>query len=242
MTYSDAGIVPSSWIDPDNLRGHSLWAELERQTLLKTCCQQVIRATADAARVSDVESGDYVCLQGDADSPLILVLSGQLRKCFASEEGDEIGIRTVAAGESIGEAAIVGDVPIPANIIASRKSTIAMLSRVRARQLFADSEVSRALTRSLAAQVTRFAHRYAQQGLPRAAARISAVIVSEISSADLLSAVELPNHATIAAMANVSRETVSRVLASLERRGVIVKQGRRISIQDRAALRTIAMG
>jgi len=42
--------------------------------------------------------------------------------------------------------------------------------------------------------------------------------------------------------ANVSRETVSRVLASLERRGVIAKQGRRIAIRDLVALRSIAMG
>jgi CRP-like cAMP-binding protein len=173
-----------------------------------------------------------------------MVLRGQLRSCFASEDGDEIPIRNVGPGESIGEAAIIGDEPIAANIIANRKSTIATLSRSRARQLFAEPEMLRALTVYLAQQVGRFTQRYAQQSLPRAAARISAVIVSEIRGTDdrVVSGLELPGQATIAAMANVSRETVSRVLASLERRGVIAKQGRRIAIRDLVTLRSIAMG
>ena len=243
--YDVAEFVPPYNFDCDQLRAQDgLRAHLKKQVLLKTCSEHLIRATADAARVSDIETGSYACLQGDANAPLIMVLRGQLRSCFASEDGDEIPLQTVGAGESIGEAAIVGDVPIPVNVVATRGSTIATLSRMRARQLFAEPEMLRALTFFLAEQVRGFAQRCTQQSLPRAAARISAVIASEISGTDdrVVSGIELPSQATIAAMANVSRETVSRVLASLERRGVIAKQGRRISIRDRAALRAIAMG
>jgi CRP-like cAMP-binding protein len=243
--YDNAEFVPLNHFGGDELRAQDgLRAHLKKQVLLKTCSEHLIRATADAARVSDIETGSYACLQGDANAPLILVLRGQLRSCFASEDGDEIPLQTVGAGESIGEAAIVGDVPIPVNVVATRGSTIATLSRMRARQLFAEPEMLRALTFFLAEQVRGFAQRCTQQSLPRAAARISAVIASEVSGTDdrVVSGIELPSQATIAAMANVSRETVSRVLASLERRGVIAKQGRRISIRDRAALRAIAMG
>lgn len=243
--YDNAEFVPVDNFNCDQLRTQDgLRTHLKKQSLLKTCSEPLIRAIADAVRVSDIETGNYACLQGDANAPLIMVLRGQLRSCFASEDGDEIPLQTVGAGESIGEAAIIGDVPMPVNVVATRGSTIATLSRVRVRQLFAEPEMLRALSFLLAEQVRGFAQRCTQQSLPRAAARISAVIASEISGTDdrVVSGIELPSQATIAAMANVSRETVSRVLASLERRGVIAKQGRRISIQDRAALRAIAMG
>jgi CRP/FNR family cyclic AMP-dependent transcriptional regulator len=243
--FDNAEFVPLNHFGSNELRAQDgLRTHLKKQALLKACSEQLIHATADAARVSDIETGNYACLQGDANAPLIMVLRGQLRSCYASEDGDEIPLQTVGGGESIGEAAIIGDVPMPVNVVATRGSTIATLSRVRARQLFAEPEMLRALSFFLAEQVRGFAQRCTQQSLPRAAARISAVIASEISGTDdrVVSGIELPSQATIAAMANVSRETVSRVLASLERRGVIAKQGRRISIRDRAALRAIAMG
>jgi DNA-binding Lrp family transcriptional regulator len=43
-------------------------------------------------------------------------------------------------------------------------------------------------------------------------------------------------------MAKVSRETVSRVISSLEKRGVIKREGRAIRINDRMALRQLAAG
>ena len=89
-----------------------------------------------------------------------------------------------------------------------------------------------------------FVERQAVQGLLRADARISAIIESaiDIAEKDESPLIELPDQATIAAMAKVSRETVSRVLKSLTHQGVIAKEGRRIRVRDRVTLRSLAAG
>ncbi|MDH6147611.1 MULTISPECIES: Crp/Fnr family transcriptional regulator [Paraburkholderia] len=217
---------------------------LRKQALLGFSDEKVIQLARAMGRVADVKAGDYVCFQGDAASPLIMLLSGQLRTCSLSSEGHEIPIRTLNAGESTGAVSIVDDSPIAENVIATQKSTLVLLARADARRLFLEPEVSRALNRSFASLVQGFATRHAEQGMPRAAARVSALINSALSETgkDAPAVIELPSHATLGAMAKVSRETVSRVLASLERRGVIARRGRQISVQDRAALETIAKG
>jgi CRP-like cAMP-binding protein len=216
---------------------------LRDQELFRSSGDEIIKLASEMARVTDVKADEYVCFQGDIESPLILLLSGQLRTCTLSAEGHEIPIRIFGPGDSIGAASIVDESPITANVIATRKSTVVRLLRADARRLFLEPEVSRALNRLLARSVKGFASQHAEQGMPRAAARVSAVINSALSKVgDASTTIELPNQATLGAMAKVSRETVSRVLASLERCGVIAKEGRQISVQDRAALRTIALG
>jgi CRP/FNR family cyclic AMP-dependent transcriptional regulator len=196
------------------------------------------------ARIAEFEPGDYVCFQGDRQSPLVLVISGQLRSFTLSEDGCEIPICAINSGQSTGEPSIIHDSPLPENITAVRKSTVATLTRDHARQLFNEPEVSRALNNAMALQLSHLVERYVTQGLPRAGARISAVIVSAINNAkkDESPLIELPNQATIAAMAKVSRETVSRVLKSLEYRGVIAKEGRQFRVRDCITLRSLATG
>jgi len=72
----------------------------------------------------------------------------------------------------------------------------------------------------------------------RVIAAIEATIDKRLSSECQL--IELPNQSTIAAMAKVSRETVSRVITSLEKRGVIEREGKSIRIRDRVALCQLA--
>lgn len=217
---------------------------LREQELFKSSDDRVFNLVSKMARIADVKAGEYVCFQGDTESPMILLLSGQLRLCTLSAEGHEIPVGTpLNPGASIGAASIIDESPISVNVIATRKSTVARLLRADARRLFLEPEISRALNRSLARMIQGFASQRAEQGMPRAAARVSAWINSALTeTGDAPTTIELPSHATLGAMAKVSRETVSRVLASLERRGVIAKQGRQISVQDRAALRTIALG
>lgn len=217
---------------------------LRNQTLFALSSDDIVKRASEDVRIAEFGPDDYVCFQGDRQSPLVLVISGQLRSFILSEDGCEIPICVINPGQSIGEPPIIQDSPIPGNITAIRKSTVAILSRAHARRLFTEPDVSRALNNSMAVQLSHLVERHAVHGLPRAGARISAVIVSAINDAekDESPLIELPNQATIAAMAKVSRETVSRVLKSLEHRGVIAREGRQIRVHDRITLRRLATG
>jgi CRP-like cAMP-binding protein len=145
----------------------------------------------------------------------------------------------------VGAASIVNDTPLPGNIVATRDSSVAFLSRSDARRIFREPAVASALNSSLARLVQNLTGRQTGQGQPCATARVSAWIHSILSDTanGVTGTIELPSHASLGAMANVSRETVSRVLALLTRRGVLAKRGRhQISVLDPAALLAIAKG
>lgn len=218
-----------------------LRARLSEQTLFASSSEELIAHVARNARVTHYKSGAYVSFEGEVDSGLLLLLSGQLRVCGLSAKGDEIPITTVSAGESVGAVSIISDTPCIGNVIANCESTVAILGRKFARQLLTEPVVAFQMNGLLASLVGRLVHSQNRRGLPRAAARVAAVIVEELDRARDANAIHVqpPSHATIAAMAKVSRETVSRVLSSLELGGMIAKEGRHIRILDGNALRSL---
>jgi CRP/FNR family transcriptional regulator, cyclic AMP receptor protein len=222
-------------------KDQDLRARLAEQTLLASSSDELIAQVAAYARVTHYKSGAYVSLEGDAESGLLLILSGQLRVCGLSAKGDEIPITTASAGGSLGAVSIISNTPCIGNVIANCESTVAMLGRKFARQLLAEPSVALQMNGLLASLVERLIHSQNRNGLPRAAARVAAVIVEELDRARDANAIRVqpPSHATIAAMAKVSRETVSRVLSSLELGGMIAKEGRHIRILDGNALRLL---
>jgi CRP-like cAMP-binding protein len=221
-----------------------LRVRLSEQTLLARSDEKTIERVANSARIVRYKKGAYVSFEGDAESSLLLVLSGQLRVSGLSAQGDETPISTVSAGASEGAVSIISNTPSSVNVIANRESTVAVISRRLARQLFCEPQVSLALNGLLASSVSRLIHCQTRRKLPRAAARVAAIIIEELDQSHELNAapVEPSSHATIAAMAKVSRETVSRVLSSLELRGLIAKEGRRIRVLDDNALRVLGNG
>jgi CRP-like cAMP-binding protein len=225
-------------------KAKELKACLAQQTLFATSDGKTIELLANAARVVNFKSGAYVTFQGEAESPLLLILSGQLRVSRLSAKGDEAPIGIVSAGGSTGAVPIISNRPSNVNVIANRESTVAMIGRTLARQVLCEPLVSVALNGVLASLVGRLVHCHSRREFPRAAARVAAVIVDELDlAADFDAApAKPPSHATIAVMAKVSRETVSRVLSSLELRGLIAKEGRRIRVLDPNALRALGNG
>jgi CRP-like cAMP-binding protein len=215
-----------------------------KQTLFSFSSDDVVSWAEDRMCLAEYAAGDDICFQGDPRSPLIFLISGQLRTSTISKHGVDVPLRVINPGQSVGEQPILLELPIHCNIAAARKCTVGLLDRGHARELLNQSCVSRALNKAMAQQILGFIDRYSAQGLPRADARISAVIESAIGNTRRgeLALIELPSHAIIAAMAKVSRETVSRVLKSLELRDIIAKEGRQVRIRDRIALRNLATG
>src|ERR1700688_2942351 len=106
---------------------------LRDQALFALSSDAILKRASEMARIAEFGPGDYVCFQGDRQSPLVLVISGQLRSFTLSEDGCEIPIRVINPGQSVGESPIIHDSPIQGNITAVRKSTVAILSRAHAR-------------------------------------------------------------------------------------------------------------
>lgn len=195
-------------------------------------------------KIANVNEGDYVCFQGDAQSPLIFLIEGQLRVSTFSEDGVEIPISVVNPGQCAGEESILNRTPLCTNVAAARDSVVGLLDRAPARQLLADPDVARALNSLMAQRYAELIAARTSQRQTSAGARVSAAIETIVGEQPCFesSRVDLPNQNTIAAMARVSRETVSRVISSLEKRGIIEREGKAICVRNRAALHQLANG
>jgi CRP-like cAMP-binding protein len=217
---------------------------LKEQVLFRTARSATVDLASKFIKIASVKEGEYICYQGDTQSPLMLLIEGQLRVSTYSEDGTEIPVSVVNPLECAGEISILNRVPVVANVAAARDSVVGLLDRAHARHLLADPDVARELNTLMAQRYMGLVTARNAHGQARAGARVSAVIEATIGErmAGDLPLVELPNQSTIAAMAKVSRETVSRVISSLEKRGVIKREGKAIRINDRMALRQLAAG
>lgn len=217
---------------------------LRDQILLRDSRSEIVCAAIKFAKIAQIKEGDYISYQGDAQSPLIFLVKGQLRVSTYSEDGVEIPISVVNPHQCAGEVSILSRTPLCANVAASRDSVVGLLDRVHARELLADPDVARSLNKLLAERYVGMITARSSQSQTRARARVSAVIEAIIDDCPCndpaASLVDMPNQNTIAAMAKVSRETVSRVISLLEKRGVIKREGKAICVRDRAALRQLA--
>lgn len=217
---------------------------LRNQILFSAASESVISHAAGVIRFVEYQTRDPIYYQGDPRSPLVMVIKGQLRASTVSEYGVEAPFKVINPGEVAGILAILGRSPSPLNVAAVKTSLIGILNRADARTLLQEPSVSPALNSVLASEFRRIVEQDATQAPSRADSRISALIEASynVIKESGSGIIELPDQVTIAAMVKVSRETVSRVLKTLERRGMISKEGRRIRVLDSVALHKLATG
>src|SRR5258708_1953731 len=102
---------------------------LRGQRLLKHACDEIVALADRYVRYQMRAPGEVVVRHGDRNSPLVLVISGQLQASSVSENGHETGLSHMKAGESFGESAIVLDTPVLASVIASTSAVVGLISR-----------------------------------------------------------------------------------------------------------------
>ncbi|MEX3809957.1 Crp/Fnr family transcriptional regulator [Paraburkholderia sp. BR13439] len=217
---------------------------LRKQILLREARGEIVGNTTRLTKVVHVNEGDHVCYQGAIESPLIFLVEGQLRVSTYSEDGVELPFYVVNPDECTGEISILNCAPTLGNIIATKRSIVGLLDRAHARRLLSDPDVARSLNNLIASRAKTLLVARSSRSQPRADARVTAVIEAAINQSQAFDSplVELPSQVTIAAMAGVSRETVSRVITSLDKRGIVEREGKAIRIRDRVALHHLATG
>jgi len=183
---------------------------------------------AGAVVVSEAEPGDA----------LFVLVRGKVKVVLFGESGREVILSIFKApGDFFGEMALLDDAPRSATVMAVEPSTLLVLSRADFRAhvdrhpataLRILTELSRRLRRADAiigdlALLDVF-------GRLAAKLRELAAAEGEETEAGVLIR-QRPTQAELAAMIGTSRETVSRVLSELARRGDVVTSGKRLLLR-----------
>jgi CRP-like cAMP-binding protein len=186
----------------------------------------------------DYAEGAVIVSQDEAGDALFVLVSGRVKVVLYGESGREIILSVFKKpGDFFGEMSLLDDEPRSATLIAAERSRLLVLSRRDFQAHIAShprtalrvlTELSRRLRRADGV----IGNLALLDVYGRLAGKLRELAASEGEEAD--GGVVLrqrPTQAEIAATIGTSRETVSRVLSDLARRGHVVLAGRRLLLR-----------
>ncbi len=186
--------------------------------------------------------GEIISRQGEPTACAYVIEAGCVRLSAVSEDGREVVVALLGAGELFGEVALEGGGPSPVEARAVEDSVLLALSADRLHDAIArDHRVAIELVGAIARRLRRSSETLRDTLLHDVATRVSRRLCElardhGAPAADGV-AVRLPlTQEDLAMMVGASRETVNRSLAALASRGLVRTRGRRFVIPDPQAL------
>lgn len=178
---------------------------------------------------------------------LMVVLRGQLQKTEVAEDGRITGIGFVNPGEVLDWLSVVDGAPIICSVNTTQETDVLLLPIQTIQQLLQENPtLATRVLQQLALDVRRNTEQRQMLTLPNAHQRVFVQIVQLAAQhqgqpvGQGSAVTNLPKQHEIAAMVNTSRETVSRAIQMLVKKGILVKHGHRFVVQHADQLKQLA--
>lgn len=199
-------------------------------------------AIAREGRVVTLHAGQTAYLEGDEDTGLWIVLSGELRLLMSAGEDRSALFATARPGTLFGRSRVGGADARIVTAVAGEHSRALLLSDRAMERIAADQPVMwRALADALHSQLDGMIAALGQMLLLPPRARIaSRLLTLAIRPADGGAPGVTHSQTDIAEMCGLSRKSVNGHLAAMERAGWIERGYMQIAIRNPAALRRAA--
>ena len=162
---------------------------------------------------------------------------GRVKVVLVGEDGREVILGVLGAGEYFGELSLIDEQPRSAHVIAMEDSVLlALRSEDVRRRVEATPGVAWAMLVELSRRLRRADNKIGSLALLDVPGRIARLLV-DLSDQGGSTTIEKPlTHQTIAQMIGASRETVSRAMVEFQDSGWIAVERRMIRLVDRPAL------
>ena len=204
-------------------------------------------APADLGRVTEISRerayprNSVILFEDYPGDALYVVAQGQVKVVLIGEDGREVILSVMGAGEFFGEMALVDDEPRSAHVIAMEDSMLLVIRREDFQSLLNQTPaIALALLRELSRRLRRVDEKVGSLVLLDVNGRVAQLLLEFADEAGSERITRRLTHHTIAQMIGSSRETVSRTMRDLVERGHIEVSRREILIRDRAALEASA--
>lgn len=218
-------------------------AMLARLPLLTGVDEAALASIASSVTWRDVKKKESAILKGSAGDHLMFLVSGRMQVLDITENGREIGLNLLVAGDYFGELAVIDDLPRSASVIAMEASVVAFLPKAQSLALFHQNAlVAERVIRGLAKKLRTASVYQTILCLPNASQRVFALLQRLCTTAPggLVVVEHAPKQQELAIMANTSRETVSRAIKVLLERGIVEKDNHRLIVRDPVVLRALS--
>lgn len=201
-----------------------------------------ISRIARSTREIHASKGDILFHKGDACTGFHLLVYGQVKLAFTSQQGSEKVVEILQQGQSFGEAVMFMDKPY---IVFAQALTDSLLLHVSKQAVFDEIERDHNLCRKMLAGMAMRLHQLMNDvesySLHSGKERIIGYLLRELPDEDSNGtnvAITLPtNKGVIASRLNLTQEHFSRILHELTELGLIAVEGRKIHIPSVANLR-----
>jgi len=201
-----------------------------------------ISRIARATREIHASKGDILFHKGDLCTGFHLLVYGQVKLAFTSQQGSEKVVEILQQGQSFGEAVMFMEKPY---IVFAQALTDSLLLHVSKQAVFdelaRDHNLCRKMLAGMAMRLHQLMNDVESYSLHSGKQRIIGYLLRELPEADqngTAVAVTLPtNKGVIASRLNLTQEHFSRILHELTELGLITVEGRKIHIPSVANLR-----
>lgn len=218
-------------------------AMLTRLPLLAGVDSATLARLALSVSWHDVKKRESAILKGSAGEQLMFLVSGRMQVLDITENGREIGLNLLVAGDYFGELAVIDGLPRSASVIAMEASVLAFLPKAQALALFHQNAlVAERVIQGLARKLRTASVYQTILCLPNASQRVYALLqrLCSVAPGGLVVVEHAPKQQELAIMANTSRETVSRAIKVLTARGIVQKDNHRLIVRDASALQALS--
>jgi CRP-like cAMP-binding protein len=212
---------------------------LARLDLCEGVSGQTVRQLALQARMLRVSRGRTIVRRGERPAGVFAVVHGAVKARLQQAHGDELILALLGPGGTFGKAACVLDHPSKVDLVALEESLVVEIDpAAMSAQMARDPRLARNVTSALAAKAEALMTEFEHSMLPtlqRLAAYLDSI--AEPTPAPEVWTARLPVSKTVvAARLGMKKETLSRLLQRLVRRGLIAVAQRDITILNRAGL------
>lgn len=197
--------------------------------------EEHLRAVEDCAVTKAVKKNTILVSEGDNTDSLYLILSGKLKVFVSDQEGREVTLNLLGAGEYFGELAPLDSGPRSASVMALEACKLAVISKANLQQCLTDHPaIALELIRDLVRRIRDLTDNVRTLALLDVYGRIARTLLQLAVEQDgKLMITEKLTHQDIASMVGASREMVSRIMKDLRSGGYISVEGKQITINEK---------
>jgi len=187
---------------------------------------------------------NMVLIEEEIGSTMFIILNGRVKISRISDEGREVILSILSEGDFFGEMSILDGQTRSANVVTLEDAEILVIRREDFLQMLHDyPQIAVNLLKELALRLRKSDAQIKSLSLQNATGKVASTLlrIADDSGKIYKGQVEiskLPPQQDLANMAGTSRETISRVLKSLQNQGYLRKEGSRLIILDYETFRT----
>jgi CRP-like cAMP-binding protein len=186
--------------------------------------------------------GERIFSEGDEGTGFYVVVAGRVKIFKVSTDGKEQILHLFGPGESFGEVSVFTGQGFPADAMTAAQTTLLFFPRMAFSALIQrDPALALNMLAQLSCRLRQFAGLIEDLSLKEVPGRLAKYLLY-LSDKDGDGGVELDvSKGQLASLLGTIPETLSRILAKMNRRGLIRSRGAQIRIIDRRGLEEIAL-